>query len=250
VLQYQTMSDINAASVNMDGISQGDSDRPLFNLAGLPLPIIHKDFQFSAREVYVSRNSNTPIDTAMAEMAARKVAEEAEKMLLGVSSDFSFGGNLVQGYTTFTSRLTKTLTDPASAGWTGSVLVDEVIEMRQQSVDANYRGPWMLYVSSDWDPYLDADYSMAKGDITLRDRIARIRGISGIETLDYLPAQTMILIQMTSDVIREVVGMEVSTMQWTSHGGMQLNFKVMAIMVPQLRADYLGQTGIVHGSYS
>ena len=45
------------------------------------------------------------------------------------------------------------------------------------------------------------------------------------------------------------LGADITTVQWESHGGMQINFKVMAIMVPQLRADFTGQTGIVHGSY-
>jgi hypothetical protein len=53
---------------------------------------------------------------------------------------------------------------------------------------------------------------------------------------------------MTSDVIRMVIGMDVTTVQWETMGGMRLHFKVMAIMVPQLRADYNSNTGIVHGT--
>jgi hypothetical protein len=45
-----------------------------------------------------------------------------------------------------------------------------------------------------------------------------------------------------------VIGMDVTTVQWETHGGMRLNFKVMAIMVPQLRSDFNGNAGIVHGS--
>ena len=78
VLQYQNQSDISAASVSMDGLNQSDSDRPEYDLINLPLPIIHKDFRFSAREVLASRNGNSPLDTTVAELAARKVAEEAE----------------------------------------------------------------------------------------------------------------------------------------------------------------------------
>ena len=95
---------------------------------------------------------------------------------------------------------------------------------------------------------LDGDYSEAKGDNTLRDRIKKIDGIQDVRTLDYLTGYTLLLIQMTSDVIREVVGMDFTTVQWESQGGMQVNFKVMCIMVPQLRADYNGNTGIVHGT--
>ena len=60
----------------------------------------------------------------------------------------------------------------------------------------------------------------------------------------------MVLVQMTADVCREVVGMDITTVQWESHGGMQLNFKVMCILVPQLRSDFNGTTGIVHGTVS
>jgi hypothetical protein len=42
--------------------------------------------------------------------------------------------------------------------------------------------------------------------------------------------------------------MEITTLQWETHGGMMQNFKVMAIMVPQIRGDFNGNTGIVHGS--
>ena len=95
---------------------------------------------------------------------------------------------------------------------------------------------------------MDDDYSSAKGDNTLRERIAKIDNITSVDTLDTLTGYQMLLIQQTSDVIREVVGMDMTTLQWMSHGGLQFNFKVMAIMVPQLRADQNGNTGIVHGT--
>jgi len=42
--------------------------------------------------------------------------------------------------------------------------------------------------------------------------------------------------------------MDMTTVQWDTQGGLQQNFKVMSIMVPQTRADQNGNTGIVHGS--
>ncbi len=53
------------------------------------------------------------------------------------------------------------------------------------------------------------------------------------------------LVQMTSDVVRVVTGMAPTTVQWDTDGGMTLNFKVMAIMVPQVRNDQAGNSGIV-----
>ena len=120
--------------------------------------------------------------------------------------------------------------------------------MVKQSTDANYYGPWMIYYSPAWSPYMNGDYSSSKGDNTRRERIAKIDGIQDVRQADYLTGTTLLLVQMTSEVIRMVVGMDITTVQWESHGGMQLNFKVMAIIVPQVRADYNEATGIVHGA--
>lgn len=245
-LEHEAQSDIGDAIVSMDGLREGNSDRPLYDLRSLPLPIIHKDFHFSARQVAASRNGGSPLDTTNAELAGRRVAEEAEKLTLGVSSAYAFGGGTVYGLTNFTSRLTKALTAPD--GTNQATTVSEVLAMIGQSQTAGYYGPWMLYYSPAWTQYMGGDYSNSKGDNTLRERLAKIDGIVDVRQADYLTGTTLILVQQTSDVARIVVGMDITTLQWQSHGGMQLNFKVMAIIVPQLRGDYGNNTGIVHGS--
>jgi hypothetical protein len=176
------------------------------------------------------------------------VAESAEKLLLGTYGTYAFGGGTIYGITNFPSRLTQSMTLPTASGWTGKTLLTEVLEMKQKSQNAYHYGPWVLYTSPAWDQYLDEDYSDAKGDNTVRERLAKIDGIAAVRTVDYLTNYQMVLVQQTSDVIREVIGMDITTVQWESQGGMQLNFKVMAIMVPQVRADYNSKTGIVHGT--
>jgi len=249
VLETETMSDITPAIVSMDPSRQSEADRPEFELTNLPLPVIHKDFFFNARQVATSRNSGAGIDTSTAQAAARRVSEEAEKLCIGTGGSISYGGGSVYGLTNFPQRITSAgLTSPSESGWTPAVTVREVLGMRQASEDAKHFGPWVLYTSPFWDLYLDDDYSDAKGDNTLRQRIAAINGISAIRTLDHLDGEQMVLVQQTSDVMRLVMGMDITTLQWETHGGMRLNFKVMAIMVPQLRADYYGNTGIVHAN--
>ena len=248
VLETETQSDINEAVISMDGLRESQHDRPEFNLVNLPLPIIHKDFHFSARQLSASRNGGSPLDTTTAELSARRVAEQAEQLLLGVSSSYTYGGGTIYGYKNFPNRLTKTLTAPTASGWTPATLVQEVLEMRLQSQQAFHYGPWKLYNSPNWDVYMDDDYSSAKGDLTLRDRLEKIGGISSVDTSDYLTSFDLIMVQMTSDVVREVQGMPLTTVQWESKGGLQLNFKVMMISVPQLRSDFNDNTGIVHGS--
>ncbi len=248
VLETNTQSDITPASVNMDGLTQGAADRPQFDITNLPLPILHKDFHFSARQIAASRNGGSPLDTTTAELAARRVAELAEEMLIGTHGEYKFGGGSIYGYKNFPDRLTKTITSPEASGWKPATTVQEVLAMKNQSQKAYHYGPYQLYCSPDWDMYMDDDYSENKGSNTLRQRLGDIGGIQSISTLDYLSDFDLILVQMTSDVAREVIGMDLTTVQWETQGGMQINFKVMAIMVPQLRSDHYGKTGIVHGS--
>lgn len=246
VLESERMTDISAATVSMDGMRRSETDRPEFDLVGLPLPIIHKDFQYSLRQISASRNGGSPLDTTTAEMAARKVVEEVEALTLGTASTYAYGGYTIYGYRNFPQRLTKSLTTPD--GTNQATTVREVLDMRSLSQAAHYYGPWVLYTSPNWDKWLDEDYSASKGDNTLRERLAKIAGIEDIRTADNLPAYDMVLVQQSSDVVRAVVGMDVTTVQWETQGGMLQHFKVMCILVPQLRCDANDQTGIVHGS--
>ena len=248
------MTDIGFADVNMDGLTRTKGERPEYNLVNLPLPIIHKDFSFPLRELMVSRNSGTPLDTTTAELAGRRVAEAIEQLAIGNWGSYAFGGNSIYGLTTFPNRITSSLTLPTLTAWTPAKTVTEVLAMVQKSRLAFHYGPWVLYVSNLWDQYLDQDYIITGGanvaTQTLRERLAKISGIADIRTLDYLTGYQFVLVQQTQDVIREVVAMDITTVQWATQGGMELNFKVMAIMVPQLRADAYGNSGIVHAADS
>jgi len=248
ILETETVSDITGATISMDPARKSEGDRPEYDLTGLPLPVIHKDFYFNARQIATSRNIGSGIDVTMAQLAARRVSEEAEKLVLGTTGTFTYGGGTIYGLTNFPSRITRSLISPLESEWVPSQTVQNILAMRQDSEDAFHYGPWVLYNSPAWDQYLDDDYSSAKGDNTLRQRIEAINGIQGVRTADYLTGYQLILVQQSTDVIREVIGMDVTTLQWETDGGMRLHFKVMAILVPQLRADYNGNSGVVHGT--
>lgn len=247
-LQTQKASRVGRADVSMSPRRQSERERPEFDLNNLPLPVIHKDFSFDIREIMASRNGGYSLDTSMAADCARSVAEEAEMMLLGTSGNFVHGGGQIFGYTNFDKRITKSLADPEGSGWTPGDTVRDVLAMKSASQQKLHYGPWMCYVSPYWDEYMDDDYSENKGNNTLRQRIRDIDNIVDVRTLDYLTGKEILLVQMTSSVVQEVVGMDIMTIQWDELGGMEKHFKVMAIMVPLLRADFNGNTGIVHGS--
>jgi hypothetical protein len=286
ILEHETMSDPGEAIVDMDGLTEGRTDSPKFQLEGLPLPITHSDFYFSSRRLAVSRNTGTPLDTTMAEGAGRRVAELIEKTVLGVETGITYGGNSTQvggygrtpsvyGYTNFPQRLTVTgLYRPtglgrSGTGWVAADTLKDILRMRDLLYANKFYGPFMIYHSNDWDQYMDNDYILSGGNVatqTLRERLKAIDNITDVRRLDFLsstataagdPARitttfpfTFIVVQMTADVCRAVNGMDITTVQWESVGGMRLNFKVMCIQVPQLRADFNGNTGIAQGTAS
>lgn len=262
VMQFQQQSDITGATISMDALRASESDRPVFSLVNFPIPIIHKDFQYPLRQLLASRTGYSPLDTTTAELAGRRVAEQVEQLTLGcgVNSNFTtpgqltgvssyqWGGGAVYGYMNFPNRITYTIFQPTVAGWTPQATVDDILNMKKLSQQAFHTGPWMCYAGLYWDPYFDDDYKPTYNDTTLRQRLREIDGIIDVRTVDYIPDQSLLLVQQTTDVARMVIGMDVTTVQWETHGGMQLNFKVMCVMVPQLRTDFYGNTGVVHGS--
>lgn len=248
VLETSTMTKAGTATLSMDPARIGEGDRPEFDSAFLPLPICHSDFYFNLREIAVSRNGGQPLDSIMVEQAGIVVGEELEQLTLGTLPTYTYGGGTIYGLLNFPGRGTVLLTPPTNSDWTGQTLIDEVLQLRQASTDRRRFGPWVLYISPNWARYIDADYSAAKGDNTIRQRIKAIDGISDIRQLDYLTGFKMVLVQMTAQNLRMVIGLDLTTIQWDTIGGMRQNFKVMALMVPQLRTDSDGNSGIIEGS--
>lgn len=257
LLEHERMSDPGEVFVDYDGMTEGRRDAPRFELEGLPLPITHSPFFFAARRLAISRNGGMPVDLTMAEAAGRRVAEEIERTTIGTVTGLGLSPTNVSdyhrapkvyGYTNFPDRVTKTdMTVPT--GTNANATVDDVLDLRESLKDLGYYGPYMLYTSTDWDRYLDQDYSTSKGSNTLRQRLLAIEDIQGVRRLDFLDSTfTMLLVQMTSDVARAVNGMEMTTVRWETKGGARMDFRVMAIQVPQLRSDINGSTGIAHGT--
>jgi len=244
VLAYEDMSDTEAADVSMDGITRGRNDRPEFDMNYLPLPLIHKDFWFSARALAASRNDGSPLDTTMAELAARKVAEKVEEILLVGASTYTFGGGTIYGYADFTHANTGNLT----AAWTasaatGETILADILAMKQALIDDRCSGPYMVYISTSFSTAIDEDFK-SDSDKTIRNRLKEVAGILDIRVADKLTAGTVLMVQMTSDVVRIVNGLPITNVQWDMEGGLATHFKVMTIQVPQLRADQSDRAGV------
>jgi hypothetical protein len=277
-----TMTDPGEAKVDMDTLTDDFSDAPRFTPDILPLPIIHCGARMSQRRLAQSRRSGTALDTTMIEQCGRRCGELLENITIGETdlSSFKIGQDVQQkssdvftnqgiyGFRTQPNRITKTDITAPNASLVVSTLVDEIIAMVELARQQGFYGPFVLYPSSNWDQYFAWDYwryvtsGGAAPSKTVLQRVQEIRQIQRVAFPQFFnqsdSTAELLLVEMTSQTVRAVDGMDWTTVQWTSDGGAQLMLRVMGIKVPDLRCAYVGTDvtaanrvcGIVHGTTS
>lgn len=253
VLEWHDVSDAMEAVVTMDGVTRSLGDKVVFQHNYLPIPIVHSDYEINARTLAASRSLGNPLDTISAERAGRAVLQKLEDMLF-TNTTYSFGEkdsrsrNSIYSYINHPDRNQVTL-DVAwnESGKTPAGILADVMEMKAASLAGFHYGPWMLYIPTAYEGILDEDYAIAGGSVmTIRERVLKLAGIQAIKVIDTLPADNVVLAQMTSDVVRLVRGLDVQNVEWTVEGKFITKYKVLAIQVPQIRSDQNGNSGIVH----
>ena len=246
VLEYHDVSDAMEADLTMDGITRSRGDRPTYGTNYLPIPIIHVDYEINARVLAASRSLGNPLDVTSMERAVRKVNEKLETMLF-TDTTYAFGGGTIYSYTNHADRNEVTLSTVwDSSSKSAADILEDVRSMKQASIDARHYGDWMLYIPTSYETILDMDYDTVTPGTTIRERILKIANIKGIKIVDTLPDNNVLLVQMTSDVVRLVRGMGVTNVQWQEEGKFVTKFKVLTIQVPQIRSDKAGNSGITH----
>lgn len=249
-VEWERMSDMEPAEVNMSGVTEGERDRVEFDLDGVPLPIIHKDFSINIRALHASRNLGQPLDTTQATLASRLVSEKIEELLFLGNSQIKMQSSTIKGYKTATNRNTGSLTNWADAGTTGATIVLEVLEMILALQQDNHYGPYGLYIPIDYYNKLLDDYK-AESDKSILTRLMEIPDLEFIKISRNLNGSTsgeVIMVELSSEVVDMIDGMQPTMIQWESQGGMKLHFKVMAIMAPRMKYDANSQSGIAHYS--
>lgn len=216
-----------------------------FDLQGIPLPIVHRDFFLNIRALEASRKNGQSLDTMQAQLASRLVSEKVEEIFFK-GATIGSGSNSIYGITTHPNRNTGTVT----TSWltaSGDQIITDINLMIAAAIGKSMFGPYILYVPMLVDNKLDNDLKAAS-DKTIRSRILEIPSILAIKASPNLTASNVVLMQVTNDVVDILDGIQPTAVMWESQGGFVLNFKVMAIVVPRIKSDFKNQCGIVHYS--
>lgn len=248
ILESHEVSDAFTAELTMDAITRSKGDRVNYSHNYLPIPIIHVDYEINQRTLIASRKMGNSLDTTSAERAARAVSQKLENLLF-TNTSYAFGGGTIYSYLSHPDRLTSADThfDTDSAGG----ILDTVKGWKQDLIDAKFFGPYVLYLPTRYETTLDDDYDTSgQSTQTIRERLMKLGNIEAIKIVDTLPETAALMVNMTSDTVRLVRGMDIQNIQWATEGGMSNKFKVMTIQVPQIRSDYNDACGVLHATMS
>jgi uncharacterized linocin/CFP29 family protein len=247
-LEWQKIGTMTDAEISLSGISVSQNDRQEYGTDALPIPITHKEFTMNIRQLASSRRLGVPLDVSQAELCARIVAEKTETMLF-LGSTVLGSNRPIYGYTTHPNRATGSVTASWATTATGPQMVTDLLAMIQKAKDNNMYGPYALYVPSAVFTRMGNDYvTTANLAVSIMARLLQVPGLTFIRESKDLTASNVVLVQLTSDVVDLITGMDPTTVQWDSPGGFQVNFKVMCILIPRVKSDFISQSGIVHYS--
>jgi uncharacterized linocin/CFP29 family protein len=243
---YEQLGDMTDAEVSMEGITRVQQDQPDYTPQSVPVPIIHKDFSFTARHLAASRKLGDSIDTTAAQTAARRVRDKIESMIFNGDS-LSMKGYAIQGFTTKTERIQKTATECGGGdfGTEGNSYASIVGGIGFLAA-AGFTGPYGVYVART--QYHQMLNRLTDGS-SLSEYQAILNGVpevSYIRAADALTAASVVIWQLSRDVADLAVAQDFVTLQWDMQGGMKTEFKVMTALVPRIKHDANGACGVLH----
>lgn len=241
----ERIEDFDTAEISYDGDTSPQADRPSFLRDVRPVPVISKDFKINWRQLEASRMRGDPLDTSSAELAARKVRDRLQALIVN-GHTAGPDGNDIPGLITATNRVTVDLVNV----WDGASgdPVGDVNDMLAAAFAVNLFGPFFLYVPKNYWANLQEDHK-AESDRMVMERLMAYSEVEAIRPLDALPDDNVVLVQMTRDVLDLSEAQSVTTVQWEKNPFVT-NFRVLTVAGPQIKSieteDGDTVNGIVH----
>ena len=252
-LEYTKTSDMHDASVNMNFKVTNETDKQAVKTANIPIPVISWKWGFDIRELQMSRLYNRPLDLQGAKVGARKIGEKLESMMFGANATILDDKKIDSIISFADSNKIATLHNWNATGTSTADILDDVIALKKKSIADKHFGKWILFVAQNYEARLDDDYGVdatTKAYIPLMDRIKKINGILDVIVSDFLPDDTVALVQMTNDTIELINGMELTTVQLMNAGGLNFEMLSFVMQTPAVKSDYEGNCGIVIGTHA
>lgn len=247
-VEWEMISKTGGAQRTMSPSARGENQLPDRIPARVPIYLTTDDFNIPIRTLKMSQRVGQPLDTTLVQQATRRVNEAVEDATIN-GSGIIVGGYSAPGILNAPNVNTYTIAVPWTSATGTQIQADVLAMIGKLQADLKF-GPYNLYVGTTYGNALNTDFK-ANGDKSILTRLREIEGGGRnliIKTADQLPATTVVLMQMTSDVVEIINGQPPTVIPWTSIDGFTLFWLVMGIIVPRVRTDYDGNSGIVIGT--
>lgn len=249
---WQKRSSLTDPEVSMDAENRSDEDRLVYDYDGVPVPIVHKDFRIGDRDLQTSRNLGNDLQTDTVSEATEVVTRGLDDLLFnGWEAQVSDARNQtfdLYGYTTHPDRVQYSGSDWGTVDNIRDDIVGILDELDQNDRDAG--GFWLYLAPAQWRQLRSAIDVDGDGNNSLRQRIMNEfdQEIDQIFRAHHLEDGQAVMVDPKPDVVELAIAEDVQTIEWQSGSGMTHNFKVMSAMVPEIKSDWEGKSGIVHAT--
>jgi len=251
--EWEDVDDFSDAETSMSGTVGDDEDALSFTNNGIPLPLVHKSFKINMRKLRASRRRGQPIDTAGVDAATAAVSRKLEDILYG-GKTITVQGDSVSGLTDFGDRQTVS----GNSTWDGASadnMVDDVMRTIESAEDAKalpgQTGYQMMVARQNYQEIRakNSGTNNKRGVLELlRDRMASEDDVPEVQfqPVDRLSEGNAILVKPSERYIQLPMPADIQTVQWESNGGWTQHYKVVGSVMPALRSDQNGNSGVVH----
>lgn len=247
-LEWEDHGEVSPATVSMLSGTMSEDDLADHGLRGIPIPIVSKGFTLDERLLMAGRNKGQSIDVTNADVATRQVNLALDDLVF--NANFNYGGYTLYGYTEEPNRNTVAFQNggnPWTNGTTtGATILTDVQLMLQTLYDAKVTGPYVLYIPATFWSRLNDDFK-TESDIDIMERLLKLQGLEQVR-VSFALTDEVVLVAMQRTVVDAVIGFTPTLVQWDEQGGAVNRFRVISIMVPRVKRDNDGTSGIVHMS--
>lgn len=252
---YPRGGEMTPANVSMRMHASGEKDLIDQDFAGVPIPIIFKEYEMDARLLASSRLQGQGLDTSNGVAAARVVAEKVEDLILNGDTNVNLNGNTIYGLTTSPARSTDTAANYGGGDWgTITFPVLTISGMIAQAQSKGFYGPYGIIASNtQYNQAAMAFYNDGSGStpaqrIMMLGQGSMTKQILFIEPSAQLADGVIVLFQVSKNVV-ELRVLEaywpVTNIETATDDASLYKYKVMTIMTPVIKSAYGSKSGVV-----
>lgn len=246
---YPQVSDSNEITFSMDGRVQAKGDQALVKYVGTPVPVMTTTARMGWRQMEVIRKGGSMIDTTTIANGQRKAIEALEDLALNGRPSINVGGDTIYGLRTLPQRNTGTHGFTLATTATGANWLTAFTQAINLAIGDNQFGRLTFFLNQgDYVAADTKDYA-ANYQGTILQRLRAISQVQDIIPASSVPANEILAV---ADLDAGEWGAILSAMPVTTRPKTRMDpeedyvFTIMAAQVPQLRADYNGQSPFVH----